>query len=72
MLTEYGTQTYQPSQCLICFTDGEEPAEITGTTFKYAGNPADLNEGHFDLGLWSRRMRRGGVGGGGLVSTYED
>ena len=70
-LTEYETQAYRPSPCLIRFTDGEEPAEVTGTTFKYVGNPADLNEGYFDLGLWLKRMGRGGVDGGELVSTYE-
>jgi gamma-glutamylcyclotransferase (GGCT)/AIG2-like uncharacterized protein YtfP len=71
-LIEYETQMYRPSLCLIRFTDGEEPAEVTGTTFKYVGNPADLNEGHFDLGLWLKRMGRGGIDGGELVSTYED
>jgi hypothetical protein len=71
MLTEYGTQAYQPSLCLIRFTDGEEPAKITETTFKYAGNSAPQRR-TFDLGLWSRRMRRGGVNGGELVSTCED
>ena len=71
-LTEYETQMYRPSPCLIRFTDGEEPADVTGTAFKHVGNSADFNEGHFDLGLWLGRMGRGRADGGGIVSTYED
>jgi len=37
-LAKYETQAYWPTPCLIRFTDGEEPEEVTGTTFKYVGS----------------------------------
>jgi hypothetical protein len=61
-LAEYETQAYWPAPCLIRFTDGKEPEEVTGTTFKYVGNPMDLSEGAFDLGVWLKRMGRAGTG----------
>jgi hypothetical protein len=59
-LAEYETQAYRPTPCLIRFTDGEEPEQVTGTTFKYVDNPADISEGDFDLGVWLKRMGRAG------------
>jgi hypothetical protein len=59
-LAEYETQAYRPTPCLIRFTDGEEPEQVTGTAFKYVGNPADISEGDFDLGVWLKRMGRVG------------
>ena len=61
-LAEYETQAYRPAPCLIRFVDGKEPEEVTGTTFKYVGNPMDLSEGAFDLGVWLKRMGRAGTG----------
>lgn len=57
-LVEYETQAYRPKQCLIRFNDGEEPEEVTGTTFEFVGGPLDLSEGAFDLGIWLNRMGR--------------
>ena len=51
-LAKYETQVYSPVPCLIRFIDGKEPEEVTGTTFKYVGNPMHLKEGAFDLGVW--------------------
>jgi hypothetical protein len=55
-LAEYETQAYWPASCLIRFIDGKEPEEVPGTTFRYVGNPVDLGEGAFDLGVWLKRM----------------
>ena len=57
-LAEYETRAYEATPCRIRFTDGEEPVEASGTTFEYGGNPLDISEGEFDLGIWLRRMGR--------------
>jgi hypothetical protein len=54
MLTEDETQAYRPSPCLIYFTDGGEPVEVTGTTFNYAGKLLSFGGGHFERGLLVR------------------
>jgi hypothetical protein len=62
-LAAYETQAYRPVPCLIHFTDGEVPKEVTGTTFKYAGNPTDISQGCFDLKVWLKRMGRASMEG---------
>ena len=57
-LAEYETRAYHPSPCRIHFSDGSEPEEAVGSTFKYGGNPMDISEGKFDLGTWLGRMGR--------------
>lgn len=57
-LAQYETSAYDRAPCRIRFTDGKEPEEVSGTTFVYAGNPMDVSEGRFDLGVWLRRMGR--------------
>ncbi len=57
-LAEYETRAYHPSPCWIYFTDGREPEEAVGSTFKYGGNPMDISEGKFDLDTWLREMGR--------------
>jgi gamma-glutamylcyclotransferase (GGCT)/AIG2-like uncharacterized protein YtfP len=64
-LAEYETSAYTTAPCRIRFTDGEKPEEVSGTTFKYAGNPLDIDEGQFDLKLWLQRMGRAGKEHGG-------
>lgn len=58
-LAEYETKAYRTTPCRIRLTDGEEPSEVYGTTFKYAGPKMDLDEGDFDLSTWLRHMGRG-------------
>lgn len=57
-LADYETKAYTAAPCLICFTDGKNPDEVSGTTFKYVGNPLDISEGQFDLTVWLQRMGR--------------
>ena len=57
-LAEYETSAYRPVACQIHFSEGKEHREKSGTTFKYIGNPIDLNEGKFDLAVWQQRMRK--------------
>jgi gamma-glutamylcyclotransferase (GGCT)/AIG2-like uncharacterized protein YtfP len=61
-LAAYETRAYRSAPCRIRFMDGGEPGDISGTTFQYAGNPMDITEGKFDLGVWLRRMGRDGAG----------
>lgn len=57
-LAHYETNAYRPRPCLIRVANGDKEDIIGGYTFKYAGNPADLNDGAFDLGTWLKRMGR--------------
>jgi gamma-glutamylcyclotransferase (GGCT)/AIG2-like uncharacterized protein YtfP len=57
-LAKYETRAYRPVPCLICFTDGGEPKEVMGMTFKYAGTPTGISEGSFDLKVWLKKMGR--------------
>lgn len=50
-LAEYETSHYHPESCHIRYTDGKEPAENYGYTFKFASDQRDLSEGGFDLEL---------------------
>ncbi|KAE8148878.1 hypothetical protein BDV25DRAFT_10397 [Aspergillus avenaceus] len=51
-LAEYETNSYRAESCLIMYTDGGEPREEMGYTFKFVGNPRDLSEGGFDITAW--------------------
>lgn len=64
-LAKYETKAYGPAPCRICFTDGKNPGEVSGTTFKYVGNPQEIHEGQFNLKVWLQRMGRTGKGHGG-------
>ncbi|KAB8067584.1 hypothetical protein BDV29DRAFT_200088 [Aspergillus leporis] len=55
-LAAYETSNYRTEPCLMKYTDGKEPAEDLGYTFKFAGNPKDLSEGSFDLRVWLKMM----------------
>jgi hypothetical protein len=55
-LATYETSNYRTEPCLMKYTDGKEPAEDLGYTFKFAGNPKDLSEGSFDLRVWLKMM----------------
>ncbi|KAJ5579894.1 uncharacterized protein N7459_005879 [Penicillium hispanicum] len=55
-LTYYQTNAYEEAHCLIYFVDNEEPAEVPGKTFVYAGDANALLEQRFDRKLWLRRM----------------
>ena len=57
-LAAYETQNYQADPCRIRYTDGKEPADDIGYTFKFKGNPKELSEGSFDLRVWLERMGR--------------
>ncbi|KAL3477185.1 hypothetical protein BJX99DRAFT_127592 [Aspergillus californicus] len=59
-LAAYETSNYRVDPCCITYTDGKEPVECYGNTFMFDGNVQDLSEGSFDLGVWLRRMKRGG------------
>ncbi|KAJ5555626.1 hypothetical protein N7535_008060 [Penicillium sp. DV-2018c] len=55
-LASYETKAYEEAPCLIYFMDNEEPAEVTGKTFMYAGDANALLERRFDRKLWLRQM----------------
>jgi hypothetical protein len=57
-LAAYETANYRAEDCLIRYTDGKEPSEDLGYTFKFVGDPCELTEGEFDLKVWLRRMGR--------------
>jgi gamma-glutamylcyclotransferase (GGCT)/AIG2-like uncharacterized protein YtfP len=66
-LADYETNAYTTAPCRIRFTDGNKPEQVSGTTFIYAGNPLDIDEGQFNLRLWLQRMGRAGKGDGGAA-----
>ncbi|KAF7116898.1 hypothetical protein CNMCM5793_005528 [Aspergillus hiratsukae] len=57
-LAAYETANYCAEPCLIRYTDGKEPSEDLGYTFKFVGSLSELSEGEFDLKVWLRRMGR--------------
>lgn len=58
-LAYYETNAYRPRPVSIYARSGSEEVMHEGYTFLYAGNPADLSDGTFDLDAWLRRMGRG-------------
>ncbi|KAB8235576.1 gamma-glutamylcyclotransferase family protein [Aspergillus alliaceus] len=57
-LAAYETGNYRAEPCRIVYTDGYEPAQDSGYTFKFVGNVKDLSDGAFDLGVWLKRVGR--------------
>ncbi|GIJ91805.1 hypothetical protein Asppvi_010778 [Aspergillus pseudoviridinutans] len=57
-LAAYETDNYRAEHCLIRYTDGKEPSEELGYTFKFVGALSELTEGEFDLKVWLRRVGR--------------
>ena len=59
-LAEYETKNYRSTPCLVYPRDAEAIRDnaTSGFTFKFCGNPIDLDEGNFDLPTWLRRMGR--------------
>ncbi|OTA95323.1 hypothetical protein M434DRAFT_393898 [Hypoxylon sp. CO27-5] len=55
-LAYYETNAYELAPCLIDFTDGKQPGQVIGSTFKYAGDAVALKESRFDRKLWEFRM----------------
>jgi hypothetical protein len=60
-LAAYETSSYHAQPCRIRYSDGKEPSQEFGYTFKFVGDPDDLSEGEFDLKVWLKRMGRGGT-----------
>lgn len=58
-LAEYETSNYRADPCHIFYSDGREPAEEDGYTFKFVGDRDQLSEGRFDLQTWLKRIGRG-------------
>ncbi|KAK2750069.1 hypothetical protein FQN57_004561 [Myotisia sp. PD_48] len=52
-LAHYETTAYKAAPCRIRFTDGDDPAQASGNTFMYAGDPQALLEQRFDRKLWA-------------------
>jgi hypothetical protein len=57
-LAEYETSNYRADPCHIFYSDGGEPAEEDGYTFKFVGNRDQLSEGRFHLQAWLKRIGR--------------
>ncbi|KAA8644933.1 hypothetical protein EYZ11_009259 [Aspergillus tanneri] len=57
-LSYYETNAYTVADCWIYFRDEEEPKEVGGKVFMYAGDAQALLEQRFDRKLW--RMQMGG------------
>lgn len=55
-LARYETNAYEPADCRIQFTDGQDPVQTLGMTFKYAGDDEALRAGKFDRQLWELQM----------------
>ncbi|KAI1141979.1 hypothetical protein F5Y05DRAFT_422248 [Hypoxylon sp. FL0543] len=55
-LAYYEANAYELVPCLIDYTDGKQPSQVIGSTFKYPGDAAALKEGRFDRKLWEFRM----------------
>ncbi|KAK2759961.1 hypothetical protein FQN54_002697 [Arachnomyces sp. PD_36] len=51
-LIDYETRTYKVAPLRIIFTDGEDPGEVSGKGFAYAGDAKRLLEKRFDRKLW--------------------
>ncbi|KAF4446248.1 Poly polymerase [Fusarium austroafricanum] len=56
MLAYYETGAYELAPCLIQFTDGQEPQQVLGKTFMYAGDAQELKDGRFGIKLWELQM----------------
>ncbi|KAK8036770.1 hypothetical protein PG994_015267 [Apiospora phragmitis] len=71
-LARYETDAYRIHCCKIEFTDGQDPVEVYGNTFMYAGDAEALKAGRFDRRLW--QIRTGQVlpeGWGSLLGNGE-
>lgn len=55
-LAYYETTAYTVAPLRITFTDGGDPAMISGKGFMYAGDAKALLEGRFDRKLWELQM----------------
>lgn len=55
-LAYYETSAYCLAPCCIFFTDKQEPSQLSGKTFMYAGDGVALQEGRFDRQLWELQM----------------
>ncbi|KAK8002426.1 hypothetical protein PG989_002145 [Apiospora arundinis] len=55
-LAYYETNAYCLAPCLVDFTDGQEPVQVSANTFMYAGDEVALQEGRFDRKLWELQM----------------
>ncbi|KAK8135501.1 hypothetical protein PG984_003441 [Apiospora sp. TS-2023a] len=55
-LAYYETSAYRLAPVRIFFTDGQEPSQLSGKSFKYAGDAVALQEGRFDRELWELQM----------------
>jgi hypothetical protein len=54
-LARYETNSYDIKPCTIRMDEpGSSSRLIEGYLFVYCGNPADLQDGHFDLNTWRR------------------
>lgn len=51
-LAIYESKNYRPTACRIRYTDGHQPMEGLGCTFKFIGRENELTEGSFDLPYW--------------------
>ena len=43
-LARYETGVYRPTPCRIYFTDDGTPEDISGSCFKFVGNPSQLKD----------------------------
>ncbi|KAF4996808.1 hypothetical protein FGRMN_4284 [Fusarium graminum] len=71
-LAYYETNAYELAPCLIQFTDGNEPSQIVGRTFMYAGDAQALKDGRFDIKLWELQMGTRLPPGWGKSTTKPD
>lgn len=55
-LAYYETSTYKVHDYQIRFTDDNQPSEVDGKTFMYAGDKQALLEQRFDRKLWETQM----------------
>ncbi|KAK8002083.1 hypothetical protein PG991_014305 [Apiospora marii] len=55
-LAYYETSAYCLAPCRIFFVDDQEPSQLSGKTFMYAGDAVALREGRFDMQLWELQM----------------
>ncbi|KAM0248443.1 hypothetical protein ACHAP5_003386 [Fusarium lateritium] len=71
-LAYYETNAYELAPCLIHFTDGNEPQQVVGRTFMYAGDAQALKDGRFDAKLWELQMGTRLPPGWGKSTTKTD
>ena len=55
-LAYYETNAYKVAPCRIFIVDNDEPTEVSGKTFMYAGDANALLEQRFDRKLWELQM----------------